>query len=189
MKERPIIFSGPMVKAILEGRKTQTRRVVKQPNRKDGAQLLPELLKEIGVGSACPFGEIGDHLWVRETWASAPTRNKTKPSNLKKGELIEYRATYPNDSHFAWRPSIHMPRAFSRLTLEVIKVRVERVQDISRNDICAEIGALPDYEGQPYRRDLTQLWIDLWDSINAKRGYGWSVNPWVWVIEFKRVQP
>lgn len=201
MKDRPILFSSEMVRAILENRKTQTRRVIKpQPELTpfgDGTWLWkgePDRFPKI---SECPYGNPGDRLWVRETWATSPFRNTTKPSELKRGDpeaRIVYKADpFVNESHYWWRPSIHMPRWASRITLEIINVRVERVQDISEHDCIAEgmervrsfnlFGAT----GQE-RIDLIQSeYKNIWNKINANRGFGWSVNPVVWVLEFGRV--
>jgi hypothetical protein len=221
MKERPILMSGPMVQAILGGRKTQTRRVVKpQPTEyglefiesdgfsawQDDGLLLGELSNDGGpCQRICPYGIPGDRLWVKETWAVAPTLNNRKPSELLPDQtFIHYRTNYGNESHFVWRSSIHMPRWASRITLEVAGVRVERVQEITTNDIQAE-GIVPDYPVDciDAAQDLFWKWQDLWDSINAKRGYPWSIddlpdgwpidkpfygNPWVWVVEFKVIE-
>jgi hypothetical protein len=187
MKERPILFSGPMVQAILDGRKTQTRRVVKpQPEywEQTGGYHYPldkKPYRGAPVGRVrsideyrCPYGQPGDRLWVRETW-----------HQYAGGEVI-YRADYGPESYQAgakgWRPSIFMPRWASRITLEITGVRVERVQDISADDARAEGVSAPDV--LPRSKFAT-----LWDSINAKRGYGWDMNPWCWCVEFKAVQP
>lgn len=198
MKERPILFSGPMVRAILEGRKTQTRRVVK-------GRWLPLVEAVMRVNGrwvwttmdydlTTPYGEPGDRLWVRETWAafdldwSWPGR----PRDLSGGPWpnIVYRADDGLDEHGwkRWRPSIHMPRWACRITLEVTDVRVERLKDITEDDAMAE-GWIkrPDLSKDPeVHADACRDWfVDLWDSINAKRGYGWETNPWVWRIEFQ----
>ncbi len=166
MKERPIMFSGEMVRAILEGRKTQTRRVWKRPE-------LRKADWEIGDSSiACPYGEVGDRLWVRETWCGG-----------QHGMPVHYKASWTEHEYGpAWKPSIHMPRKYSRITLEITGVRVERVQDMSVEDAINEGIGLSSV-------DPLGSFGQLWDSINAKCGYGWGVNPWVWVVEFKRVLP
>ncbi|MBP3063673.1 hypothetical protein SAMN05216576_10628 [Ectopseudomonas chengduensis] len=208
VKERPILFSAPMVRAILEGRKTVTRRVVKpafpasvfevQPFAGDHSTWMPvrpgasnePWEEQIRV---CPYGKPGDRLWVRETFARVGT---TDPGYLT------YRATYPRclpaglenvpadirDAGERWRPSIHMPRAACRILLEVIDVRVERLQDISEEQARAEGVAScaddldPDGNGySPY-----ELFSALWVSINGDDS--WHANPWVWVVEFKRVE-
>lgn len=214
MKERPILFSGAMVRAILEGRKTQTRRVVKptqstpkvaplrmEPWIIDGewqeddnglpcwAGFHPDYPGE-AKWFTCPYGQPGDRLWVRETWSK---------ETIDSTERIVYRADIANGHNFiGWRPSIHMPRAYSRITLEITDVRAERVQEISEADAKAE-GALQEFRtvvmrpdgGPDYHLPLSYRagFANLWDSINAKRGYGWDSNPWVWVIGFRRVQP
>lgn len=211
MKERPILFTGEMVRAILEGRKTQTRRVMKQRKRKDGCKLIPEVLQEIGVGAACPYGKVGDRLWVREAFSAWTPGDPVEPIESEetvpyKGCEFEYRATSEAQPE-RWRPSIHMPRWASRINLEITEVRVERVQDISDEDADAEgVDSRNVPTGgddfQDYWRDYSKPkgdewpWIEgdprhsfrtLWDSINAKRGYSWDSNPWVWVVEFKRL--
>lgn len=190
MKERPIIFSGPMVRALLDGRKTQTRRIVKPQPRYDIVQC------EGGIGFyektpnptssgysvfGCPYGVPGDRLWVRETW---------RPSQVD--GVAWYAETCGDESHHRWRPSIHMPRWASRITLEITGVRVERVQSISREDAIAEgcdeesLGSQHCIDGMP----APCVWyMDLWNSLNAARGFGWDANPWCWVLEFRRVQP
>lgn len=167
-RERPILFSGPMVRAILDGRKTQTRRVAKG--------FLP--------WDECPYGLPGDRLWVRETYRSAIHGA---------GRKIVYRADQDGSTDgFVWRPSIFMPRALCRLVLDVAAVGVERLQDISLHDCYAEGCERPN----PLRlgsvvceTDNARGWYtQLWDSLNAKRGFGWATNPWVWVVEFKRAE-
>jgi len=233
MKERPIIFSGPMVRAILEGRKTQTRRVVKRTEGNNVVEFRPigdgrfEVFEDRysdGVISSvrrfyrCPYGAPGHRLWVRETWqmvdqdgeadASDSLRHRlgtTAPFRGCQGERkITWRAVYRADGEathpeygpIVWRPSIHMPRWASRLTLEVKAVRVERLQEISEADAVAEgIEDLGDGVGKIEREKsvaystIHGLYVELWNSINAKRGYGWEANPWVWVIEFRRIEP
>jgi hypothetical protein len=177
VRERPILFSGEMVRAILDGRKTQTRRVVKpQPT------------------SRCPYGAVGDHLWVRETWFG------NRPGGPSaEAELFRYRATdrdFLVNGRSVWRSGIIMPRKASRLSLEITNVRVERLQAIGEDDAydegCEGHGGEPriDGEGEWARRYITtsrEQYRALWDSLNAKRGHAWDVNPWVWVIEFQRL--
>lgn len=194
VKERPIIFSGPMVKAILEGRKTQTRRVAKVTS--DGckpgfitpvAGFVPRSLAE--HVSYCPYGWVDDRLWVRETWAP---HDAGVLANEER-EHVYYRADdetkYETDG--AWRSPIHMPRWASRITIEIINVRVERLQEISEADIRAEgiDEAFCEALGETAHRDpdLVEAWAHGWDSINAKRGYSWESNPWVWAITFKKL--
>lgn len=210
MSEKPILFTGEMVRAILEGRKTQTRRVIKA----DPGTLKVEdgqiwKLTNGGVwahwlsAAYSPYGTTGGHIWVRETWATPGNYDHIKPSELaashfSSSELV-YRATEQyGDVYYKWRPSIFMPRWASRITLEITGVRVERVQDITTKDVYAE-GAISD-EWVDWREDVQSIGLPngayiererdvftaLWDSINAKRGYGWDVNPWCRVIEFQR---
>jgi hypothetical protein len=182
LKERPIIFSGPMVRAILDGRKTQTRRVLRR--QPAGAWATPGR-------RACPYGVPGDRLWVRETWAG-PVLDII---NGDLGERFLYRAS---DSDWKdcrgrsarWRPSIHMPRSASRLLLEITDLRVQRLQDITEEDARAEgvaahlESALWDGCGEiGYRAHFK----DLWDRINSKRG-PWESDPWVWVLNFRRMK-
>ena len=170
MKERPILFSGEMVRAILEGRKTQTRRVVNPRERKS------------------PYGIIGDRLWVRETFAEGVVGCEEQAG-------YSYRADHwdkkhgdgPNKLH--WISSIHMPRRPSRITLEVTGVRVERLQDITEEEAVNE-GALPAisqadiYENRNIPRNAYRDgFATLWNSL-AKPSAKWEDNPWVWVIEF-----
>lgn len=188
MKERPIIFGAEMVRAILDGRKTQTRRVIKpQPyyvdfepryEKNTWAFWSDEVLKyRNGLIVRCPYGVPGDRLWVKEAWAD--------PYDVR---IPVYRADMATAYEgLRWRPSIFMPRWASRIILEITGVRAERVQAISEDDAIAE-GVLGD-EG-PYDQGLPSMCFrTLWDSINAKRGFGWDVKPWwVWVIGFKRLE-
>jgi hypothetical protein len=181
-----------MVRAILDGRKTQTRRVIKPQvedkywfNKMNHASIwnprdqLPRF---------CPFGQAGDQLWVRETWATLPFYNHIKPSKLISGHKIYYRAKPNiNDSHYMWRPSIYMPRWASRITLEIVKVRVERVQEISEDDALAE-GCRAWVEGGKETDSTVSDYAQLWNEINLSRGFGWDVNPWVWVLDFKALE-
>lgn len=207
-KERPILFSAPMVRAILAGRKTQTRRVMKHPEYFGCLTGDCPHEKQIECDNAislfakmdCPHGQPGDRLWVRETWR--PQDGMTLECQY--ADEIEYRATddqpkEPTDCH--WKPSIYMPRWASRITLEIVGVRVERVQDIGEEDAMAE--GVTDLGGvwqSPQKTSRSRnggcicgsarlAYEELWDSLNAARGYGWEKNPWVWVIEFKRIKP
>lgn len=172
---RPILFSGPMVRALLEGRKTQTRRTMKTPPDSFEAQYT--------VLSACPHGQVGDRLWVRESFADVPHPADEPHPRLRrgpKGKGITWRADWVgNPSGFKWKPSIHMPRWASRITLEITDVRVERLRDIREDDAIAEgvqdfafVGAVNAFES-------------LWESINGTESL--ESNPWVWVVEFKVV--
>lgn len=203
MSEHPILFSGPMVRAILEGRKTMTRRVVKpQPYKATLCEVIshPETTKlsckqpaasayvGFDLGSKglslayfpCPYGKVGDRLWVRETWA-----------DLRPYNGIAYKADVSKTGIVTkWKPSIHMPRWASRITLEITGVRVERVQEITKQDIWNEGVTESDVIGDSHGayESWHRPFIRLWDSINKKRGFGWDVNPWCWVIEFKRIE-
>lgn len=196
MKERPILFRSDMVRAILDGRKTQTRRVIKpQPNVDD---VLRKRI-EVGLQLKCPFGMLGDKLWVRETHAVVPASAyamSTDDGNTQIPHRVSpdgyYRAVYKENWSRVrpgrWKPSIHMPRWASRITLEITDIRVERVQDISEVDAKAEgcePTIPPEYWGgatHKYRRSFCLLW----DSIYADRGYGWDKNPWIWCVSFRR---
>lgn len=182
MKERPILFSAPMVRAIVAGTKTQTRRIVKPGVLEDGWPIAY-------AAERCPYGAPGDRLWVRETWAKAG----------EVGDDIEYRADNPDPLGARWRPSIHMPRWASRLLLEVTAVRVERLQDISEDDACAEgvqelDGTLDELALYARAKKMgecatdSRVWFaELWDSINGTRA-PWASNPFVWVVSFKRTE-
>lgn len=194
MKERPILFSGEMVRAILEGRKTQTRRVLKSQPR---GNYKPTGFIDKGCDYEfhdaeheakywhCPYGKPGDRLWIRESWANIP---ETYPGNLHlKADATKDDLLWFTEMGWKWKPSIHMPRWASRITLEIVNIRVERLQDISEEDAKAE-GAIPVgwIKHEEHLPHYVKSFIKLWNSINAKRGYGWDTNPWVWVIEFKK---
>lgn len=195
IKERPILFSGEMVRAVLQGRKTQTRRVVTQAFSWINHLSRP-VIDSGGYGVdllLCPYGEPGERLWVRESWATWKSLDQCKPSGIVAGAGVQYLAGGTNIrghevlcGRGKGRPSIFMPRWASRILLEVESVRVERVQDVSEEDAWAE-GVVArgtsrhDGEGRA-------LFRRLWDSINKERGYGWDENPWVWVVEFRVIQ-
>ncbi|MGP1182144.1 hypothetical protein ACJ8J4_04880 [Serratia sp. CY47280] len=196
MKERPVIFNGEMVRAILDGRKTQTRRALnwkRQPytemaERDDGSLWPWAEDGERGgdIWFSCPFGEVGDRLWVRETWAEA---------GASAPDLTLYRSNYPAHvpafyenvpaaDEIRWHPSIHMPRWASRITLEITAVRVERLNNISEEDARAEgvkAGVSPGHEHMMHQVAFSELWQSIYGEES------WSANPWVWVIEFRRV--
>lgn len=206
MTERPILFSGEMVRAILENRKTQTRRVIK-PHRGYECHTVcsPGLAADpwavwfhysetvrVGHIVECPYGQPGDRLWVRETWGY----DWFDDGQSVAYKNIVYRAddgAQPRDQGdpAPWRPAIFMPRWASRITLEITKVRVERLQQISIRDIYAEGLTIPCLDDNPSTETLDAIaigsWRNLWDQINAKRGFGWDKNPWCWVIEFRRL--
>lgn len=213
MSEKPILFNGEMVRAILDGRKTQTRRVMKpQPKKIHGlycffkgkspyAKFSYQTLanfKKRAIAECSPYGQKGDQLWVRETWRAYGDRGGL----LRDQELAH--CTGPRDvmfkatadeaeiALFDFRPSIFMPRWASRIQLSIKDIRVERLQDISEEDAQAEgcsaewgnVSAPmepPEYDGHSARDDFHALW----DSINAKRGYEWDSNPFVWVVDFE----
>lgn len=225
MKERPILFSGAMVRSILNGSKSQTRRVVKpqpapdqQPRTvigssgfvyvMDNAPLLPypEVRR---VRWDCPYGQPGDRLWVRETW-QGPLLQEFEIDADPYWHYASHLHQYQNPEHCeyaadggpkpeytdaddvmrqGWRPSIHMPRWASRITLEVTGVRVERLQDISEADAQAEGWTRrPEVSTDPQvHKEAARDWfMDLWESINGPGS--WGVNPWVWVVEFRSVE-
>ncbi|WP_350648664.1 hypothetical protein [Pseudomonas sp. HY13-MNA-CIBAN-0226] len=201
IKERPILFSAPMVRAILEGQKTVTRREVKKRAALDclAAGFEPAFLALPGNADLCPYGKPGDRLWVRETF------NRTNPGG--ESGIYYYRADgkFPKcigggrfTSVESWKPSIHMPRAASRILLEVAAVRVERLQDISEEQAIAEgCQALEGCKWHTFEEaaagvpmhDHTALdaFEALWEGINGEES--WASNPWVWVVEFKQVTP
>lgn len=223
MKEHPILFSAPMVRAILDGRKTQTRRIVRlQPDvqqvtvRGEFAFALNSHGAEI-ILCRCPYGQAGDRLWVRETWrigawdesraafaldyCDGPRKQwvdvpdpdcdggelfnhlwqQSTDDAIKAGLKTDEHGNYkwePGQSPCRWRPSIHMPRWASRITLEITGVRVERLQDISEPDAKSE-GA------DNINGEYAEGFAVLWESINGPGS--WDANPWVWVVEFRNV--
>jgi len=216
MKERPVLFSAPMVRAILDGSKTQTRREVKAKYLPFIENLLGGFLDGKWNQRPLPYGKPGDRLWVRETWLPDPdcdddswdsnscsyvewsgcgSRIDGVPLAMRKPEHCIYREDW--DGHdLVWRPSIHMPRWASRILLEIVSVRVERLNDISAADSysegidqCLGLGSSAEIIDLARRMgtftDETLRYATLWESIN---GVGsWEANPWVWVVEFKRV--
>ena len=194
MSEKPILFSGEMVRAILEGRKTQTRRTVKPKFLYDPTDDGWDILWATGQ-LTCPYGEVGDRLWVRETWhydshMHELTGGEPDAPDGRYLHRLVYRADNPDwQAYGGWRPSIFMPRWACRLELVVKSVRVERLQDIGHSDMKAEGCLPPNNAGGSWDYLRETYWKPLWDSINAKRGYGWDSNPWVWVVEFDKVQP
>lgn len=230
MKERPILFSTPMVQAILAGNKTQTRRAIKAqpmpgiftpshfyvrgktkqksiindiviPKGSDCHRLLShrEFVKE------CPYGQVGDQLWVRETWSA----DYPVVSYLAGGDEVNLIESLHRDDLLKmydsqrgkWRPSIHMPRWASRIQLEITNIRLERLFDLSEDDAMAEgcngvlwvndgLGSKTPPKGYGLLNSYptAKHWFAcLWDEINGSGS--WTANPWVWVIEFKPIKP
>ncbi len=238
MNSHPLLFTGENIRAIYKNRKTMTRRVIKpQPSAtitdwtfaaESGDRVMyrgwPHVLREsrgrdkraagdlTPVRVACPYGVPGDLLWVRETWGAWPHMGGGVQL-----DSVRYHSTDkpPDDPHNAWRwrASIHMPRSLSRLILRVSNVRVERVQDISEEDVQAEgvymttipkapplhvevrwvapgvvmTNAFGEQDNQaPAHSTAVKAFQCLWDSINAKRGYSWDSNPWCWCVTWDR---
>ncbi|HBP5766344.1 hypothetical protein CJU20_09960 [Pseudomonas aeruginosa] len=230
-RERPILFNDQMVRAILEGRKTVTRRVMKpqpMPSKSGGHnwpckvhQSMLHVERELQNGegcwcglaeAACPYGQPGDRLWVREAWQGPLISDEEQAANqswwkdmtkFQNPGHCAYRASGDDNEyvdpdgyfHCKWKPSIHMPRWASRILLEITAVRVERLQDISEEQALAE-----GVRGEPCdhtRQACADIgcWGDtakgafgfLWESLNGEGS--WAANPWVWVVEFKRVTP
>ena len=189
MKERPIIFSAPMVRALLAGTKTQTRRIVKARDLE--WMDVHQGLREPDNAERCPYGQPGDRLWVRETWRAELTWNTTKPSEIPDEAALWYEADDQQRNNGRGtkfkgklRSSIHMPRWASRITLEITSVRVERLRACNEVDAIAE-GAPWAACGAPQEGSHKAGFAQLWEQIN---GHGsWEANPWVWVIEFRRL--
>ena len=185
---KPIIFSAPMVQAILDGKKTQTRRVVKingSPitSPKESLELTKEGLIYHSFCSMSgyykPLCQPGDILWVREAWSEHQEYYNNSAKVFAEPHYI-----YKADGVYAnkWRPSIHMPREAARIFLRVLNVKVERLQAITYDDCLRE--GLWDYGTDV---DTLAAFQELWQNLNAKRGYGWEINPWVWVYEFEKI--
>lgn len=224
VKWHPILFKGRLVRKILEGHKTQTRRVLKVPTEWQLAKkpdsygpadfAFLDMADPVGTYPTirtCPYGKPGDRLWVRETWAGCCGRFAYKADGTVVGG---FKKSWLKDCK--WSPSIHMFRSASRISLEVVDVKVQRLQDMSEADAHAEgvdmewRGFNPEPGAWPcpacngtglhgaFGADYGVTEVDcrecdtalksfhhLWDSINKKRGFGWNVNSWVWVVEFK----
>jgi hypothetical protein len=183
-KERPILFSGPMVRAILAGRKTQTRRIVKN---QEWYNLKGDYGDRLRGVDRCPYGHPGERLWVRETWFCATGEPGPALCHYQAdGDRPEFKGL--------WKPSIHMFRWASRITLEITGVRVERLQDISEADAIAEGIAKHSDQWIDYPAgksaagwsDPRKSFTSLWQSING--GDSWNANPWVWVVEFRKLE-
>lgn len=232
MRERGIIFNAEMVRAVLEGRKTQTRRVCNEIDpsnfpgclsKRQWARVNNAIPMAFGPDDFCPFGSVGDRMWVRETWsdvnhygcsavayrADGEVRDLNEDDgeendpNLEKYWFANWYPDLISGTEGRWTPSIHMPRWASRITLEITGVRLERLQDISESDAAAE-----GIEPLPLEPDMPQFYHEyfpigiknglrcnmsaassfsgLWEAIYGKES--WQANPWVWVIEFKRVE-
>lgn len=199
MKERPILFSAPMVRAILDGTKTQTRRIVKHPaaEGKSGWHPTTTGWQYLPGGSerpVCPYGRPGDRLWVRETHAPAADcwgawERRMCMDSTGPAPIIHYQADGGDPFIERWRPSIHMPRWASRINLEITSVRVERLQDISEADAIAEGISKSDRTGGWLPGNCAApewAYRELWEQINGAGS--WEANPWVWVVEFRRIE-
>lgn len=215
MKERPIIFNTQMVKAILEGRKTQTRRVIvlcgkaykfMREHGYDSIQHdeviypdgggnwigwdkdipgLAEFTKEAypnGEGFKCPYGQVGEKLWVRETLYRNPYFSEA--GYVADNSAVMVNQTLGDALNWRWKsdtlPAIFMPKEATRITLDITEIRVERLQEITDTDAVKEGIANGAYAVSPIRS-----FQKLWDSLNEKQGYRWKINPWVWVISFR----
>ena len=233
MTERGILFSAPMVRALLDGTKTQTRRPCKPANEHGLSYVVGpfEERADLGAGRfgdeegdlafSCPYGQPGDRLWVRETWGVVsndwnddgnlidwvPDRPATEINEMPFGQgYYSGHAIYAADGAYewagdddgggeprsAWHPSIHMPRRASRILLEIVSVRVERLQDISEADARAEGVSIEDrhmvgYCAGEFLPPSIRAYRELWEGSNGAGS--WDANPCVWVVEFKRVQP
>lgn len=197
MADKPILFSGEMVRAILDGRKTVTRRVAKQfSGQPERWRLEGDMMAFDGgfeyAHLRCPYGRPGDLLWVRETWRPFTANGSVDAAvQYKADSAIEQVFMTPDyinrfpESPDKWRPSIHMPRWASRILLEVVSRRLERLQDISEADCIAEgapggHGVIPGYA---YAATPLEHYRHIWTEINGQAS--WDANPWVWVVEFK----
>jgi hypothetical protein len=225
MNEKPILFKGEMVRAILAGNKTQTRRVIKpQPKIEIGGHHFvigpvngdtydPELVTctykhlwttegikafaSYMVELFSPYGQVGDRLWVRESFAKVPStayrlsegvHQKVNPTDTYWSAVYAENWTL---SPIRMSPSIHMPRWASRINLEITNIRIEKVQQISEQDVWKEGIVRPDWwdNMDPWHDsedEAGEMFAELWDSINGKT-YPWKSNPWVWVVEFTQV--
>lgn len=186
MKYTPILFSGPMVRAILDGSKTQTRRIIKRTDTGRVKAIGSHRnwhLEDPHCVQACPQGKPGDQLWVRETWATTE-----QAGDHAADACIVYRATDPDwqtMEGWKWKPSIFLPRAYSRITLEITDIRVQRLNDITEADAKAE--GVEDYRFLSPHSDFRAGFLCLWESINGPGS--WQDNPYVWAITFNRIKP
>ena len=220
MKEHPILMQTDMVKAILDGRKTQIRRVIKPQPPSDAKPCTCTRVKHFYIDKVpsptdrlectsdvmtikCPYGQVGDRLWVRETWQVDDWNYPNHKEAVLK-ENLEFRADATTEEEYynylGWKSPLHLDKIFARIWLEITGVRVERLQEITEVDAIAEGVSYNTTNEYAQMRVLSrgqanedtwptpqESFRKLWDSLNAKRGYGWEVNLWVWVIEFKRV--
>lgn len=207
IKERPLLMQGDLVRASIELRKPVTRRI-----RKDDPQPAPwaefdhfdpvgQVVFTDGTIWRCRYGVPGDRLWIRETWCLWDWSTTDEDGDIHTGplpcpvedcmrEFWRHRVTYRADDKQAegpWRPGIHMPRWACRLVLSLDAVAVERIQAITYDDCCLELGAPLVYPGpgpEPYRRDMIGLFRERWNALNTKRGFGWDANPMIWVLRY-----
>jgi hypothetical protein len=212
IKERPILFNGDMVRAILIGQKTQTRRPIKNlpectllDMKRDPKAQDPYMAEWLLKNIKCPFGQVGDRLYVRETWRHwVDYDQEGKIEDWARQVYVAYRATprvgfrpepdkkrivfldestpleYNKNLLGPWKPSLHMPRWASRILLEIDEIKVERIQEISGSDAYAEgFQAVEEFNG---------CFRSVWDSIYEGQGLGWEVNPYVWVVKFHQVE-
>lgn len=232
-RERPMLMSGPMVRATLrdESPKTVTRRVVRpQPPKENGMVNAaycgdPNLWLPTGSFTdgfhsrkyKCPYGVPGDVLWVRETWAYGDSESGSYSAVYRNQPDIIFRATDWNEHDGAWTPSIFMPRAACRIFLRVTDVRVEQVQEIRGNNASAMAEGATERaseRGRYWSMDWSRVgtkskwsmhggdtltvsdvglsapwcaFVNYWDQLNAKRGFSWKSNPWVWVVAYERI--
>jgi hypothetical protein len=197
--ERPIIFSAQMVRALLAGTKTMTRRVVK-PQPPD-AWAVPPVTVFDGRWTSngcvselrCPYGQRGDRLWVRETWCDpCGDQQPVYRANLADSKIADAaqinRIARGIVAARPWRSSRYMPRWASRITLEITDVRVERLQHISEVDAWAEGVLPPGHSVTRYEGEGIDLYRCLWDSLHAVIGETWGHNPWVWCLTFRRIR-
>jgi hypothetical protein len=195
---KPILFKTDMIKAILEGRKTITRRILNPQPSDYGFFNEPLWLcgsngvwcDGYGWQRKCPYGQIGDKLYVRETFCNADIKLDTCDKLCFKASVRGCRHANYEKSWPSWKPSIFMPKTVARIFLEITNIRVERVQDITEEDSIKEGVDFVSMKSVPRQATMSRKsdFKQLWDSINSKRGYSWESNPWVWVIEFKRVE-
>ena len=196
---KPIIFSTPMVQAILDGKKTQTRRVIKIDDAPENWKISiagTSIVRTEPYDVKLPRYAAGDILWVRETFFCEPCtedcagRNDENecPFNRVGNKCYGYKTQYAGGrcDGVKWRPSIHMPREAARIFLRVKTVRVERLQDITEEDAIAEGMSKTLVDGVVFISAKGNFHV-FWDSLNIKRGYGWESNPWVWVYEFEKI--